>query len=68
MDKEYNQTIMVRSKLCNKSLKLKIEESRVAYAKQCNYCVKLLQQKSSKTYTLIVLLTISYSGKEYLHF
>ena len=45
MDKELNQAIMVRSKLRNKFLKLKTEENRLAYAKQRNYFVKLLQQK-----------------------
>ena len=45
MYKERNQAIMVRSKLRNKFLKLKTEENRLAYAKQHNYCVKLLQQK-----------------------
>ena len=49
MDKELNQVIMARSKLCNKFLKLKTEENRLAYAKQRNYCVKLLQQKSDNT-------------------
>ena len=49
MDKELHQAIMVRSKLRNKFLKLKTEENRLAYAKQHNYCVKLLQQKSDNT-------------------
>ena len=47
MDKELNQGIMVRSKLRNKFLKLKTEEYRLAYAKQRNYCVKLIQQKKA---------------------
>ena len=45
MDKEINQAIMVRSKLCYKFLKLKTKENRLAYAKQRNYYVKLLQQE-----------------------
>ena len=49
MDKELNEAIMIRSKLRNKLLKLKTEENRLAYAKQRNYCVKLLQQKSDNT-------------------
>ena len=49
MDKEFKQAIMVRSKLQNKFLKLKTAENRLAYAKQRNYCVKLLQQKSDNT-------------------
>ena len=48
MDKELNQAIIVRSKLRNKILKLKTEENRLAYAKQRNYSVKLLQQKKLK--------------------
>ena len=49
MDKELNQSIMVKSKLRNKFLKFKTEDNRLAYAKQRNYCVKLLQQKSDNT-------------------
>ena len=49
MDKELNQAIMVRSKLRNKFLKLKTEEKSLAYAKQQNYRVKLLQQKNTFT-------------------
>ena len=45
MDKELNQATMVRSNLRNTFLKLKTKENRFAYAKQRNYCVKLLQQK-----------------------
>ena len=48
-DKKLNQAIMVRSKLRNRFLKLETEENRFAYAKQRNYCVKLLQQKSDNT-------------------
>ena len=48
-DKKINQAIMFRSKLRNKFLKLKTEENRLAYAKQPNYCVKLLQQKKDNT-------------------
>ena len=49
MNKKLNQAIMVRFKFCNKFLKLKTEENRLAYAKQRSYCVKLLQQKSVNT-------------------
>ena len=49
MDKEFHQAIIVRSKLRNKFLKLKTEENRLVYAKQRNYCVKLLQQKIGST-------------------
>ena len=39
IDKELNEAIMDRSKICNKIFKLKTEENRVEYAKQRNYCV-----------------------------
>ena len=47
MYKELNQAIMVRSKLRNKFLKLKTEENRLAYAKQRNYCVKVITTKKA---------------------
>ena len=47
--KTFNQAIRGSSNLGNKFLKLKTEENRLAYAKQRNYCVKLLQQKSDNT-------------------
>ena len=43
MDKQLSQAMMVRSKLRNKFLKLKTEENRLAYVKQRNYGIKLLQ-------------------------
>ena len=45
MDKELNQVIMVRSELRNRFLKLK--KLRLAYAKQRNYCVKVITAKKS---------------------
>ena len=45
MDKELNQAIMVRSELRNRFLKLK--KLRLAYAKQRNYCVKVITAKKS---------------------
>ena len=51
MDKELNKAIMIRSKLRNKFLKLKIEENRFAYAKQRNYCVNFENQKSDSSIT-----------------
>ena len=59
MDKELNQAIMVRSKLRNKFLKLKTEENRLAYAKQRNYCVKLLQQKKRQYFENLNLSSIT---------
>ena len=70
MDKELNQAIMVRSKLRNKFLKLKIEENMLLDAKQHNYYVKLLQQNKRQCFENLNLSCISdsYSGKQYLHF
>ena len=45
MDKELNQTIMIRSKLRNKYLKSKSEIDKQRYNKQRTYCVKLLRLK-----------------------
>ena len=59
MDKEINQAIMVRSKLCTKFLKLKTEENSLEYAMQRNYCVKLLQQKKQKYYENVNLSSIT---------
>ena len=59
MDKELNQAIMVRSKLRNKFLKLKTEENRLAYAKQRNYCVKLLQRKKRQYFENLNLSSIT---------
>ena len=59
MGKELNQAIMVRSKPRNKSLKLKVEENRLAYAAQCNYCVKLLQQKKRQYFESLNLSSIT---------
>ena len=59
MGKELNQAIMVRSKPRNKSLKLKVEENRLAYAAQRNYCVKLLQQKKRQYFESLNLSSIT---------
>ena len=59
MEKELNQVIMVRSKLRNKFLKLKTEENRLAYAKQRNYCVKLLKQKKRQYFENLNLSSIT---------
>ena len=50
---------MVRSKLRNKFLKFITEENRPVYAKQRNYCVKLLQQKKRKYFENLNLSSIS---------
>ena len=44
MNKELYKAIMVRSRLRNKSLKLKTIESREAYKRQRNYCVSLIRK------------------------
>ena len=59
MGKEFNQAIMVRSKPCNKSSKLKAEKNRLAYAEQRNYCVKLLQQKKRQYFENLNLSSIT---------
>ena len=59
MDNELNQTIMVRSKHRDKFLKLKTEENRLAYAKQRNYCVKLLKQKKRQYFENLNLSSIT---------
>ena len=59
MDKELTQAVMIRSKLRNKFLKLKTEENRLAYAKQRNYCVKLLQQKKWQYFENLNLSSIT---------
>ena len=46
-------------KLSNKILKLKTEENRLLYAKQRNYCVKLLQQKKRQYFENLNLSSIT---------
>ena len=43
MNNDLSKEIMVRSRLGNKLLKLKEQESRDAYKKQRNYCLSLLR-------------------------
>ena len=59
MDREFNQAIMINSNLRNKFLKLKTEESRFVYVKQCNYCVKLLRQKKGQYFENVILSSIT---------
>ena len=44
MNSELSKAIMVRSRLRNKFLKLKTNESKVAYKKQRNHCVAILRK------------------------
>ena len=50
MNKELTKAIMVRSRLKNKSLKLKTTEAREAYKKQRNFCVSLLRRIKKNFY------------------
>ena len=50
MNNDLSKAIMVRSRLRNKFLKLKTNESREAYKTQRNYCVSLLRQVKKKFY------------------
>ena len=53
MNKELSKAIMVRSRLRNKSLKLKTEDARIAYKKQRNVCVSLLRKTKKNFYELL---------------
>ena len=53
------KNVMASSNLRNKFLKLKTEENRVAYAKQRNYCLKLLQQKRRQHFENLNLSSIT---------
>ena len=50
MTKELRKALMIRSKLRNKFLKLKTDESRELYKKQRNYCVSLLRETKKRFY------------------
>ena len=50
MNNELSKTIMVRSRLRNKYLKLNTVESRDAYKKQRNHCVSLLRKVKKNFY------------------
>ena len=50
MNNDIYKVIMVRSRLRNKCLKLKTEESRDAYRKQRNYCVSLMRKVKCNFY------------------
>ena len=50
MTDELYEAIMVRSRLRNKSLKLKTMETRIKYKKQRNFCVSLLRKTKRKFY------------------
>ena len=50
MNNNIYKAIMVRSRLRNKYLKLKTEESKIAYRKQRNYCVSLIRKAKCNFY------------------
>ena len=58
MTKTLCKAIMVRSRLRNKSLKLKSMESMEAYKKQRNYCVSLLRKAKKDYYEQLHVETI----------
>ena len=68
MDKELNQAIIVRSKLRNEFLKLKTQEKGLHMLSFPQNYYSKKSNSTLKTYTLVVLLIISYSRKQYLHF
>ena len=49
MNKTLSKEIMKRTKLCNKFLKERTNESKKRYASERNYCVSLLK-KTKKNY------------------
>ena len=51
MKKEVSQAIMIRSKLRNKLLKDKNEQSRTDYRKQRNLCVALVRRAKQQSLT-----------------
>ena len=50
MNNDIYKAIMVRSRLRNKYLNLKTEESKNAYRKQRNYCVSLIRKAKCNFY------------------
>ena len=63
MTKECNKAIMTRSRLCNKYLKLKNADSKIAYDKQRNYCVNLLRRTKNNYFASINIGSITDNKK-----
>ena len=63
MTKELNKTIMTRSRLCNKYLKEKSADSKIAYDKHRNYCINLLRRSKKKYFANISFSSISDNEK-----
>ena len=55
MAKEVRKAIMIRSKLSNKFLKDKNEQSRNDYRKQCNLCVALVRRTKQQYFSSLDL-------------
>ena len=67
MTKALCKAIMVRSRLRNKSLKLKTIESRKVYKKQRNYCVALLRETKKNFYENLNVKIITDNKKFWKH-
>ena len=63
MSKELNKAIMTRSRLRNKYLKEKSADSKIAYAKQRNYCLNLLRKIKKKYFANINISSINDNQK-----
>ena len=63
MYKELNKAIMTRSRLCNKFLKEKSADSKIAYAKQRNYYVNLLHRTKKKYFANVNISSITGNKK-----
>ena len=63
MTKELNRAIMTRSRLCNKYLKEKSADSKIAYDKQKNYCVNLLRRTKKNYFANINISSVTDNKK-----
>ena len=63
MTKELNKAIMTRSRLCNKYLKEKSADSKIAYDKQRNYCVNLLRRTKKNYFANINISSVTDNKK-----
>ena len=63
MAKEVRKAIMIRSKLSNKFLKDKNEQSRNDYRKQCNLCVALVRRTKQQYFSSLDLSLIADNEK-----
>ena len=63
MSKGLNKAIMTQSRLCNKYLKEKNADSKIAHDKQRNYCVNLLRRTKKKYFANINISSITDNKK-----